>query len=723
MPYSPTPTWPDIANRTIYRGTVTNFIAAAHSFNMVAMNYNLYGGAYDNYLTDGSGAQLSMGIFSSTRPTFGYAQANQMNVGLPAGWATSALYEMNNRDAGWQNYIFGKEQQVFNNLPFDGWHIDSLGVHNAYDFSGVYFSLDDNNPSFINNAQAALGKRVLFNTVDAGGENQVAQYANVDFVYSELWAGNQNYSDFNRRVDNARKYGSKAPVFAAYMDRGLSSGYFNEPGVRLADAGIFACGAAHIELGDSNLMLHTEYFPDDTSVQPSASLAVAMRNYYDFLVAYQNLLRDGTVSDGNQVVLTGAPSSTSGNAGAVWLLTKKNLGYNILHLVNLANNTNTLWRDNIGTYSAPPVYSNLQVKMYYSGPLGGGSLWYATPDTNRGAATQLYYSSGVDSGGNFVIFNLPWLQYWDMVWLELNGKTSAADKVFGSAYDSMAAIGLENTADIGGGSDVCCVNNTVGGSYVAFNNIDFASGASNISARVASALANGTIEFRLDNPAGPLIAAVPVGNTGGWQTWQTVSASVSGAFGVHKLFGVFRIAPSNLNWFQFGVILTNHPPSLSPVADQSVPAGTTLSVTNSASDPDAPPQTLTFDLLSAPAGASLNASNGLFTWRPAIAHSPSTQTICLAVSDNGIPVLSATQCFSVAVSRPAQPALDQVTLSGGSLTFRISGDRGPDYTILASTDFFRWTPVFATNAPALPFNWTESDPSSPWRFYRVVLGP
>ena len=126
VPYSPTPTWPDIANRTIYRGTVTNFIAAAHSFNMVAMNYNLYGAAYDNYLTDGSGAQLSMGIFSGTRPTFGYAQANQMNVGLPAGWATSALYEMNNRDAGWQNYIFGKEQQVFNNLPFDGWHIDSF---------------------------------------------------------------------------------------------------------------------------------------------------------------------------------------------------------------------------------------------------------------------------------------------------------------------------------------------------------------------------------------------------------------------------------------------------------------------------------------------------------------------------------------------------------------------------------------------------------------------
>ena len=79
---------------------------------------------------------------------------------------------MNNRDPNWQNYIYGREQAVFNNLAFDGWHIDTVGQHTGYDYSGVNFNLDDFNPQFINNAKTALGKRMTFNTVDAVGETR-----------------------------------------------------------------------------------------------------------------------------------------------------------------------------------------------------------------------------------------------------------------------------------------------------------------------------------------------------------------------------------------------------------------------------------------------------------------------------------------------------------------------------------------------------------------------
>jgi hypothetical protein len=48
---------------------VVNLISAAHSYGMLAFNYNLYGGAFDNYWSDGSGAQLSMGIFSTPEPS------------------------------------------------------------------------------------------------------------------------------------------------------------------------------------------------------------------------------------------------------------------------------------------------------------------------------------------------------------------------------------------------------------------------------------------------------------------------------------------------------------------------------------------------------------------------------------------------------------------------------------------------------------------------------
>jgi hypothetical protein len=154
---------------------------------------------------------------------------NQYGLTLPATWATTNLYGFNNRDTNWQNYIYGQEQLVFTNIAFDGWHIDTVGQDTAYDYSGVFFNLEDYNPQFINNAKTALGRRMTFNTVDAGGENQVAQSANVDFVYSELWSANPNYNSFNQRVNNVRSYGSKALVMPAYMDTGLSSGYFNTP--------------------------------------------------------------------------------------------------------------------------------------------------------------------------------------------------------------------------------------------------------------------------------------------------------------------------------------------------------------------------------------------------------------------------------------------------------------------------------------------------------------
>jgi len=67
----------------------------------------------------------------------------------------------------------------------------------------------------------------------------------------------------------------------------------------------------------------------------------------------------------------------------------------------------------------------------------------------------------------------------------------------------------------------------------------------------------GTVEYRLDRPAGPRIAAVPVANTGGWQSWQSRTVRLErGVTGVHRLYLAFTGAAGrdvvNLNWFQFG---------------------------------------------------------------------------------------------------------------------------------------------------------------------------
>ena len=900
IPYNSGSTWPDVANRTIYRTTVTNLINSAHAYGMMAMNYNSYGMAYANYLTDGSGVSLSMGIFSSPTASLG----TQYGYSLPNTWATTNLYGFNNRDTNWQNYIYGREQGVFTNIAFDGWHIDTVGQNTAYDYNGAVFNLNDYNPQFINNAKAALGKRMTFNTVDAGGENQVAQSANVDFVYSELWSGNLNYFSFNQRVNNVRSYCSKALVMPAYMDSGLNSGIFNAPGVLLTDAAMFACGGSHLELGDGSEMLYNSYFPNDTSVLMSGALTAAMHAYYDFFVAYENLLRGDTVSANNAATITGITTSTNGAAGTVWVIAKKTLGAKMIHLVNLLNNTNTAWNDYNGTYPAPPTLNNLAVKMYYTGSISGGKLWYATPDANSCAAIQLNYTTGSDGGGNYINFTVPQLQYWDMIWLEINGTISAADQIQAENYDSMSGIGTETTSDTGGGLDVGFVNNTNGDSYVAFNNVDFGSGPKSVSARVASATGGGTIEFHLDSPTGALMASVLVGNTGGWQSWQTVTASSSGASGVHKLFIVFKNVPSNLNWFSFiiplpnpwvvqdigsvgfpgnasyssgtftvtgsgadiestadafnyvyqptsgdcelrarvaslqntdpwakagvmirestnaasvyamvevtsgngmefqhriitgggttstvfsgvttpewvrlvrssnnfiayygadgtnwtqigasqtismaatnvlmGLAVTSHnnttnctanfdnvtvnqSPVLATISNQTILAGQTLTITNSASDADIPAQSLIFSLSNAPTNAAIDSSSGVFTWRPTIAQSPSTQAVSVIVTDNGVPPVSAIESFTVTVTQPTQPVFSGCSITNGFVGFWVNGNSGPDYTIQTSTNLSTWSVVAAESSPTLPFFWADTNSASfSFQFYRVVLGP
>jgi len=133
---------------------------------------------------------------------------------------------------------------------------------------------------------------------------------------------------------------------------------------------------------------------------------------------------------------------------------------------------------------------------------------------------------------------------------------------------------------------------------------------------------------------------------------------------------------------------------------------------------------LTFSLLTASTNAAINSSNGLFTWRPTIAQSPSTQTVAVVVSDNGTPIMSATQSFTTTVTQPAVPALNAGSITNGQFGFWIYGDTGPDYTILASTNLASWNPIFTINSPSLPYYWVDTNSAVyPDRYYRTLLGP
>jgi hypothetical protein len=176
----------------------------------------------------------------------------------------------------------------------------------------------------------------------------------------------------------------------------------------------------------------------------------------------------------------------------------------------------------------------------------------------------------------------------------------------------------------------------------------------------------------------------------------------------------------------FNVALTNvnEPPWLAPVTDTNLLAGRTLTIPNTATDPEAPPQFLTFSLLAPLEGASVNATNGLFTWRPAIAQGGTTNLLLVKVADNGTPNLTATQAFTVTVLRPVEPSLAAEAFSNGQFSLLISGDTGPDYDIYTSTNLTDWSLLQQLPSPTVPFLFADPDGTNfTQRFYRARIGP
>jgi autotransporter-associated beta strand protein len=211
--------------------------------------------------------------------------------------------------------------------------------------------------------------------------------------------------------------------------------------------------------------------------------------------------------------------------------------------------------------------------------------------------------------------------------------------------------------------------------------------------------------------------------------WVTVGSSNLTGFATAAVWGLAATAHDNTlaSAVTFdNVALPNVAPVLNPISNRTLVAGQTLTLTNAATDANLPAQTLMFSLLSAPSGMTLNPTNGILSWRPTIAQSPTTNAITVQVADNGTPSLSATQSFTVTVLSPAAPALTAPVVSAGIFSLLVNGSSGPDYILLAATNLnppVTWLPLKTNLAATPPFVFTNPATNFSGRFYRVLLGP
>jgi dextranase len=405
---NPSQIWFDIANRQTYKATVEGYIYKAHQKGIQAMSYNLCYGALNDASDDG--VKPEWYLYDDPHHT-------KMTVFDKGSFLKSPIYLMDPSNPDWQNYLAERNEDFYSIFAFDGFHIDQLGDWGIkYNYNDQPVNVVGGFGSFVQAMKKYHpDKRLIFNAVNQYGQGKIIAGSSVDFLYTEVWNPNENYEDLSHiiRINEKLSNNTKNSILAAHVNYNLAdnAGQFNTPGVLFADAVIFVFGGAHLELGEH--MLAKEYFPNSNLRMPE-DLKKSVIEYYDFLVAYQNLLRDGGTFNNPEIKATDSKvfiKTWPPQTGAVSVIGKSIGNRQILHLINFM--TNSLdWRDTNGTKSVPELIYDL--KLAYSTNQNVSRVWFASPDLNYGSPIELDFQKN----NNHLTFIVPSLRYWDMIMTE-----------------------------------------------------------------------------------------------------------------------------------------------------------------------------------------------------------------------------------------------------------------------------------------------------------------
>ncbi len=334
----------------------------------------------------------------------------------------------------WRDHIIGQYKRALAEVGFDGIHLDTYGFPKKA-LAGPpgrrgLVRLDEQFPAFIRYARAELTKLredvcLIFNAVGSWPLKAVAG-AEQDAVYIEVWPPYERYHHLAELIRWGRHLGGGKPVIlAAYLAPFAAEGpVVKEPAETAAlilTAVIVAHGGSHLLLGEEYGILTQGYYVKHA--RADGGFIRTLRNYYDFVVRYAELFYDGELEDVSMTHAAGdnleyrceqTPWTTYGEPGKVWTVIREKPGWKTVSLINLMGQGDDYWNKGKET---PLPRVGIRLRLQVEG--GVKSVLLASPDREMGRPQELHFSLEESPRGLVLVAEVPRLQIWSLVIVEM----------------------------------------------------------------------------------------------------------------------------------------------------------------------------------------------------------------------------------------------------------------------------------------------------------------
>ncbi|WNR45931.1 glycoside hydrolase family 66 protein [Paenibacillus roseipurpureus] len=406
----------DLMGRDLSIGVVKEKIALCHQYGMKAM---AYGAVY----------AANKGFYEKHPDWALYDSAGKVLTFI------DIFYIMNTSPASpWHQHIIGEYVKAIEQLDFDGIHMDTYGFPKTAisRLNGIekMERLQEHFPVLIDNTRKELEQSkddicLIFNNVGNWPVDTVG-LADQNAIYVEVWHPYERYHHLQGIISRAKLVSQGKPVIlAAYLKpfKEATTETMAQANLSalLLTAVIAASGGSHLLHGEKQGVLTQGYYVDHTTLEDPAFIR-QIRDYYDFIIRYTNVLHDDSMrdvsmthTDGDnfEYVFEGIDRSSYGEAGKVWTIMKENAKYKTIHFINLTNNDD-LWNEG---KKRPLIQKDMKVSIVLDGK--ARSVFMASPDSNLGRPQILEYAVHPGDKGNVLTVTIPQLQIWDVLVVEM----------------------------------------------------------------------------------------------------------------------------------------------------------------------------------------------------------------------------------------------------------------------------------------------------------------